>query len=398
MTTRLYRNAAMRSRVHKRGFRFASLLAGLFLLVAVPPLSAQVEDESKGMVSHHAIDEQVVTGTLQPLLNAPLTGTGFPAAEGFTPSASSFSGFLKDESRVAGVVALAWLELFTESDYLKLRPLESRTLHVDAPSDARPFRGDVARMISLRGAGTPSVSKAWASEQSVDALIDWYSERHDISFSKFQRPLRDADGSMTVAHGTLRMNDAVVTVMLWNPTLSSSGRAIRSHDRSETTIYVEERSFRHRSSLVAEGTNAVVELTWDVPYADLIEKASLRYQVDPFLIAALIQQESGFNPNALSVDSAMGLAQMIPTTAAMLGVTDANDPVQAINGGTLYLKMMLRRYEGNVEYALAAYNAGPGAVDRYRGVPPYRETRDYVRRIMGRWQQKAMGKHRDTTS
>ena len=94
MTTRLYRNAAMRSRVHKRGFGFASLLAGLFLLVAVPPLSAQVEDESKGMVSHHAIDEQVVTGTLQPLLNAPLTGTGFPAAEGFTPSASSFSGFL----------------------------------------------------------------------------------------------------------------------------------------------------------------------------------------------------------------------------------------------------------------------------------------------------------------
>ena len=367
-----------------------SLLAAAFLVFAPTGLQGQELQEK---------ETDAVTGTLQPVLEKPLTGTGFPAAETFEAGEVSFRGFLKDEGSVAGAVALAWLDMFPQRDYLKLRPLAKRTLHVDAPPGAKKYRGDIDRTVAVRGAGTPSVSQAWASTVSLDQLVEWYGERHGVDFTTYTRPIDGSNGEevMTVAHGTLRLNDAVVTVMLWNPTLSSKGTAMKSHDRSETTVYVEERGFRHRSALVAEGSDAVVELTWQVPYSSLIERASLRYQVDPFLIAALIQQESGFNPGALSVDSAMGLAQMIPTTAAMLGVTDPMNPAQSIDGGTRYLKMMLRRYRGNVEFALAAYNAGPGAVDRYKGIPPYKETRNYVRRIMSRWRQKAMGDHRDAT-
>ena len=374
--------------------RVSHLLVGAFLLLTIHPNTQAQQVDS---AARDAVVDQVVTGSFGPLLNAPSRGTGFPAAETYDEPAISFSRLLRDEGAVAGAVALAWLEMFDDRSYLKLRPVSGRTLHVDVPKSATAFKGNASGLMSVRDAGDASASKAWVSGESIDDLVRWFEERHNVDFSRYSRPIDGAEGEMEVAQGTARIGDAVVTIMLWNPTLGANGKAMRAHPVASTTIYVEERSYRHRSRLVAEGSDAIVELTWQVPYSSLIEKASLRYQVDPFLIAALIQQESGFNPNALSVDSAMGLAQMIPTTAAMLGVSDPNNPAQAIDGGTRYLKMMLRRYRGNVEYALAAYNAGPGAVDRYRGVPPYRETRDYVRRIMGRWRQEAMGDFADAT-
>lgn len=341
--------------------------------------------------------EQAMTGARLPVLRAPAPGTGYPALETYEESELSFARLLRDEGEVAGAIARAWLEFFDDRSYLKLRPLSARTLHVDVPKNAKAFTGRAGTLASLRNVDEASSSRTWITPESLDQVVAWFAERHNVDFARSSRPLEGDHGVMEVATGTARIGDAVVTVMLWNPTLGANGREMKSYASSATTIYVEERAYRHRSRLVAEGTDAVVELTWQVPYSSLIEQASLRYQVDPFLIAALIQQESGFNPNALSVDSAMGLTQMIPTTAAMLGVTDPNNPSQAIDGGTRYLKMMLRRYRGNVEFALAAYNAGPGAVDRYRGVPPYRETRDYVRRIMSRWRQKAMGPYADGT-
>lgn len=101
------------------------------------------------------------------------------------------------------------------------------------------------------------------------------------------------------------------------------------------------------------------------------------------LVRAVIQAESAFNPLARSHKGAMGLMQLMPATAAELGVTDPYDPNENIRGGVTYLKTLLVKYEHNEELALAAYNAGPGAVQKYGAVPPYRETRDYIARIKG---------------
>ena len=114
----------------------------------------------------------------------------------------------------------------------------------------------------------------------------------------------------------------------------------------------------------------------------MIEDVSQKYGVDSKLIKALVQQESGYNPKAKSKAGAMGLMQLMPSTAKGLGVTDPMDPKQNIEGGVKYFKSMLDRFHGNTILALAAYNAGPNAVSKYDGVPPYKETQNYVRAIL----------------
>ena len=116
-------------------------------------------------------------------------------------------------------------------------------------------------------------------------------------------------------------------------------------------------------------------------FEPLIAEHAAAHDVRADLVRAVIQAESAFNPAARSHKGAMGLMQLMPATAVELGVTDPWDPAQNIRGGVTYLRRLLDQYGGNEELALAAYNAGPGAVDRYGAVPPYRETRDYIERI-----------------
>lgn len=122
---------------------------------------------------------------------------------------------------------------------------------------------------------------------------------------------------------------------------------------------------------------------FDSEFADLVSQAAEKYGVDEDLINSVIKAESNFNSTAVSSCGAQGLMQLMPATAASLGVTDSFDPEQNINGGTLYLKKLLNKYGGDVELAVAAYNAGPGAVDSYDGIPPYQETQAYVSRVIG---------------
>lgn len=118
---------------------------------------------------------------------------------------------------------------------------------------------------------------------------------------------------------------------------------------------------------------------------DMISKISRKHGVDEKLVKAVIQQESGFNPKAKSHCGAMGLMQLMPGTAKTLGVTDAMNPVQNVDGGVRHLKWLLSKYNGNKILALAAYNAGSGAVDKYDGVPPYKETQNYVKSILANY-------------
>jgi soluble lytic murein transglycosylase-like protein len=117
------------------------------------------------------------------------------------------------------------------------------------------------------------------------------------------------------------------------------------------------------------------------PYKAEIDAAAAKYGLDPALLRGLIRAESNFDPNAGSPAGAQGLCQLMPGTAASLGCTNVHDPAQNIDAGARYLKQQLDAFGGDVTKALAAYNAGPGAVKRYGGVPPYAETQAYVRRV-----------------
>ena len=118
---------------------------------------------------------------------------------------------------------------------------------------------------------------------------------------------------------------------------------------------------------------------------EMVTQISEKYKIDNKLVMALIQQESNFNTSAVSKSGAMGLMQLMPSTAKTLGVLNPFSAEQNIEGGVKHLKNMLAKYNGNLILALAAYNAGGGSVDKYGGVPPYKETQNYVKKILANY-------------
>lgn len=132
----------------------------------------------------------------------------------------------------------------------------------------------------------------------------------------------------------------------------------------------------HAAVIVIEGRPRV-----NAPFADLIAEAAQTYGVDARLIAAVMRHESGFKTTAVSNKGACGLMQLMPDTARLFGITDIFDARQNVFGGVRYLRMLLDAYHGDLDRTLAAYDAGPGAVEKYNGIPPFAETRAYVASI-----------------
>ncbi len=142
------------------------------------------------------------------------------------------------------------------------------------------------------------------------------------------------------------------------------------------------------AGIPAQPVHAQSQQRWMAPavnllrFDSLIHETASRYRVDPALVMAVIHAESFFNPRAVSHKGAGGLMQLMPATARRYGVTDLHDPRQNVDAGVRYLRDLMERYSGNLLFVLAAYNAGEEAVDRYAGIPPYRETRRYVRKVL----------------
>lgn len=141
------------------------------------------------------------------------------------------------------------------------------------------------------------------------------------------------------------------------------------------------------STVLSSAMQSAPDPSAAAPVEQLVNANAGRYGVDPALVKAIIANESGFDPNATSKTGAQGLMQLEPQTASSLGVTDAYDPRQNIWGGTRYIRNLLDRFHGDLPLAVAAYNAGPEAVERYGGIPPYAETQNYVQNVLASYQK-----------
>lgn len=170
----------------------------------------------------------------------------------------------------------------------------------------------------------------------------------------------------------------------WKPVPSPSPSALANARNAAVEVHTYVVSRPKGTSTSTNPNYSALSRGYRVSSAEIdkaIDEAARKHNVDANLVRALIKQESNFNPSAVSNKGAMGLMQLMPSTARQLGVTNPFDPQQNVDAGVRHLKGLLDNYNGDVRLGLAAYNAGEGAVNRHNGVPPYRETQNYVRRI-----------------
>ncbi len=218
-------------------------------------------------------------------------------------------------------------------------------------------------------------------------------------FSSMIQNLLSSSGKASAMQRAVQMNNYVNNLTAeWTPvekqaentdnkvnSIQSFDNVLKSSAKTKFGDLLTNPATRVNASLytnTAKGAADTEKITTREQIKNLVSRLSQKHGVDEKLVNALIKQESGFNPNAKSRVGAMGLMQLMPATAKGLGVTNPMDPEQNVEGGIKYLKSMLNRYNGNIILALAAYNAGPGAVDKYDGVPPYKETQNYVKSIL----------------
>jgi soluble lytic murein transglycosylase-like protein len=175
----------------------------------------------------------------------------------------------------------------------------------------------------------------------------------------------------------------------WKPVPLANSAEMRSAQSVIAEVRQSLAARPQRAGAVHVAANAATPAEVDTA----IEQAAARHSVDPNLVRAVIKVESNFNPQAVSRKGAVGLMQLMPSTARGLNVTNPFDPQQNVEAGVRHLRSLLDNYSGDLPRTLAAYNAGQGAVDRHRGVPPYAETRDYVRRITGLYGSGAVAGH-----